>query len=280
MTAITVVTGAAGGMGGACARVLAARSDVLVLTDVDEGRLHTAAALLEREGVAVQSFIADLGDPAAISELATRTSELGDLHGLVHTAGLSPAMAGWQEILRVDLIGVASLLDAFLPHVGPSSVAVCFASAAAHMGAFDPAMDAVLDDVFAPDLEARYLAAFGSEPDSGMTYRLAKRAVIRLCERAAVAWGPRGGRVVSLSPGLIDTEMGRLELEDNAIKTWMTEITPVVRPSDDDAELRGRADDIATAVAFLCSDAASFVSGCDLQVDGGLIAAMNQQANG
>jgi len=149
------------------------------------------------------------------------------------------------------------------------------------MGAFDPAMDAVLDDALAPDLEARYRAACGAEPDPGATYRLAKRAVIRLCERVAVTWGPRGGRVISLSPGLIDTEMGRLELEHNPIKTWMAEITPVrAGRCDDGTVLPGRADDIASAIAFLCSDAASFVSGCDLRVDGGLVAAMDQQGNG
>jgi NAD(P)-dependent dehydrogenase (short-subunit alcohol dehydrogenase family) len=87
--------------------------------------------------------------------------------------------------------------------------------------------------------------------------------------------------VVSLSPGLIDTEMGRLELRHNPIKTWMAEITPVaVRRGDGDTVLPGRTDDIATAVAFLCSDAASFVSGCDLRVDGGLVAAMERQDNG
>ena len=144
------------------------------------------------------------------------------------------------------------------------------------MGAFDPAMDAVLDDPLAADLEARFQSLAGDEPDPGATYRLAKRGVIRLCERAAVAWGARGGRVVSLSPGLIDTEMGRLELVHNPIKTWMAEMTPVGGDrSGSDTVLPGRADDIANTVAFLCSDRASFVSGCDIRVDGGLIAAMN-----
>ena len=282
MNAVTVVTGAAGSMGAACARVLTARTDVLLLTDVDERRLHTVAAEIEREGgAAVNCFVADLGDPAAANDLATRAAGLGELRALVHTAGLSPAMAGWQEILRVDLIGVARLLDAFFPYVVPDSVAVCLASVAGHMGAFDPAMDTLLDDALAPDLEAQYRTASGTDPEPGATYRLAKRAVIRLCERAAVTWGSRGGRVVSLSPGLIDTEMGRLELRHNPIKELMAEITPVgAGRSDDGTVLPGRADDVATAVGFLCSDAASFVSGCDLRVDGGLIAAMGQQDDG
>jgi NAD(P)-dependent dehydrogenase (short-subunit alcohol dehydrogenase family) len=279
MTAVTVVTGAAGGMGGRCARVLSAATDVLLLTDVDEGRLDAAAAMIAGDvGAEVHSFVADLGDAGAIADLARRTSELGELRALVHTAGLSPTMCGWQEILRVDLVGVVRLLDAFLPLVGPGSVAVCLASVAGHMGAFDPEMDALLGDALAPDLDERYRALTGSEPDPGLTYRLAKRAVILLCERAAITWGARGGRVVSLSPGLIDTEMGRLELDNNPIKTWMVENTPVgAHREDPDAVLPGRADDVAHAIAFLCSDAASFVSGCDLRVDGGLIGALNHQ---
>lgn len=280
MSTVTVVTGAAGAMGGACARALGAGTDVLLLTDIDEGRLATAAVEIERAGgVAVHPFVADLGVPAAVAELARRAAELGELHALVHTAGLSPTMAGWQEILRVDLAGVAQLLDAFLPSVVPGSVAVCLASIAGHMGAFDPAMDALLDDASAPDLDARYRAMSGTEPDPGATYRLAKRGVIRLCERAAVTWGSRGGRVVSLSPGLIDTEMGRLELRHHPIKKLMVETTPVgAGRGDDTTVLPGRTDDIAAAVTFLCSDAASFVSGCDLRVDGGLVAAMGQVA--
>jgi len=253
---------------------------VLVLADVDELRLQVAADLIGEEVAAsVQPVVADLGEPADIAELAAFAAGLGDLHALVHTAGLSPAMAPWAEILRVDLVGVAQLLDAFLPHVGPASVAICVASIAGHLGEFDPAMDALLDDPLAPDLAGRYLDAVGRDPDSGATYRLAKRAVLRLCARAAIPWGTRGGRVVSLSPGLIDTEMGRLELVHNPIKTWMAEITPVgAGRRDEETVLPGRTGDIAAAVAFLCSDAASFVSGCDLRVDGGLVAAMDQQA--
>lgn len=278
MTRVAVVTGAAGAMGGACARVLGTGYDVLLLTDVDEARLHTAAAELAREhGSTVELFVADLGAPAAAGDIAARARALGTLGALVHTAGLSPAMAGWQDILAVDLVAVVRLLDAFLPQVGPGSVAVCLASIAGHMGTFDSRMDAVLDDALAPDLVERFRAACETEPDPGATYRLAKRAVMRRCARVAVDWGARGGRVVSLSPGLIDTGMGRLELEHQPVKQWLAKITPV-GCRDGETVLPGRTDDIASAVAFLCSDAASFVSGCDLRVDGGLVAALDQQS--
>ena len=281
MTSVSVVTGAGGAMGAACARRLADKVDVLLLSDVNETRLRVVAEAIESAGgVRVEVVGADLGDPDAASLLAARARESGTLHALVHTAGLSPAMAEWQEILRVDLVGVARLLDAFLPLVGRSSVAVCLASIAGHLGTFDPATDALLDDALAPDLDARFLDACGPDPDAGATYRLAKRAVIRLCERSAVGWGARGGRVVSLSPGLIDTEMGRIELEQNPIKHWMAEITPMGPSRRTEATiLPGRVEDIAAAVAFVASDAAAFVSGCDLRVDGGLVGAMEHLDN-
>jgi NAD(P)-dependent dehydrogenase (short-subunit alcohol dehydrogenase family) len=276
---VSVVTGGAGAMGSAAALALAPAVDALLLTDVDPDRLGAVAARIERESRAkVCALAGDLADPDFVLELAGRVAALGDLRALVHTAGLSPSMAGWREILRVDLAAVARLLDAFLPQVSAGSAAVCLASVSGHMGAFDPAMDVVLDDPLAPDLEARFQALAGDAPDPGATYRLAKRGVIRLCERAAVAWGERGGRVVSLSPGLVDTAMGRLELEHNPIKVQLAGMTPVGGDRGGETILPGRTDDIANTIEFLCSERAAFVSGCDVRVDGGLIAAMNSRA--
>jgi NAD(P)-dependent dehydrogenase (short-subunit alcohol dehydrogenase family) len=277
LTTVSVVTGAAGAMGSACARAVATDVDVMLLTDVDGERLAAEVECVEHEqATTVRAVVGDLADPAFCNELAARAGAMGELRSLVHTAGLSPSMAGWREILRVDLAAVARLLDVFQPHVLPGSVAVCLASISGHMGTFEPAIDAVLDDPLAADLEERFQSVADNEPDPGATYRLAKRGVIRLCERAAVAWGAQGGRVVSVSPGLIDTAMGRRELQHNPIKLTMAEMTPVGgERSGPDTVLPGLADDVANAVAFVCSGRASFVSGCDIRVDGGLIAAIN-----
>ena len=192
-------------------------------------------------------------------------------------AWVSPSMADWREILRVDLVGTARLLTALFDRVVPGSAAVCVASIAGHIGTFGPQMDTSLDQPLAGDFAERFRAELGTDPDPGSTYRLAKRGVIRLCERTAVAWGSRGGRVTSLSPGLMDTAMGRLELTNNAVKERMVKLTPSrsIRQGPDGA-LPGHPEDVARTAAFLCSDDASFVSGCDLRVDGGLIAAMQQ----
>jgi NAD(P)-dependent dehydrogenase (short-subunit alcohol dehydrogenase family) len=278
MTSVSIVTGGAGAMGSACARVLGSTVDVLLLTDRDEHRLACEAERIGAEtAAAIVTVVGDIADPAVVEAVVRRAAALGELHAVVQTAGLSPSMASWQEILRVDLTGVAMLLDALLDNVVAGSTAVCLASISGHMGTFAPDMDAVLDAPLHAGFADRYRAQVGDEPDSGSTYRLAKRGVIRLCERAAVTWGARGGRVVSLSPGLIDTEMGRLELVNHPIKEYMARVTPI-RSSRSSGEtvLPGAAADIADAVAFLCSEQASFISGCDIRVDGGVVAAMNQ----
>jgi NAD(P)-dependent dehydrogenase (short-subunit alcohol dehydrogenase family) len=102
--------------------------------------------------------------------------------------------------------------------------------------------------------------------DPGAAYGLAKRGVQRLVQRAAVAWGVRGGRINSVSPGMIDTPMGRQEFEQQPLMQVMLDMTPLGR--------EGTADELADAVTFLLSDAATFVTGTDLLVDGGIVAAL------
>lgn len=267
-------------MGAACAIVLASQVDVVLLTDINAHRLATVAQeIRSTTNTTIVTIVGDLSDPTFAGVLATNTASLGELRAVAHTAGLSPTMADWKEILAVDLVASARLVDAFLPLVCSGSVAVCVASVSGHMGEFDSAMDEVLDDPLAVELYDRFAAAAGGEPDPGNTYRLAKRGVIRLCRRAAVAWGAHGGRVVSLSPGLIDTEMGRLELEHQPIKAWLADITPVGGGrAGSEVVLPGQISDIADTIAYLCSERAAFISGCDILVDGGLLAALQHHS--
>jgi NAD(P)-dependent dehydrogenase (short-subunit alcohol dehydrogenase family) len=84
-------------------------------------------------------------------------------------------------------------------------------------------------------------------------------------------WGDRGARIVSLSPGLIATTMGALEFANSPQKRQLYEQTPLQR--------EGTMVEIADAVEFLTSDRASFISGTDLLVDGGIAAAIHNKAD-
>ena len=87
-----------------------------------------------------------------------------------------------------------------------------------------------------------------------------------MCESRAAAWGRKGARIVSISPGTIWTPMGRQEADSNPRVEAMVAATPTGR--------WGTSLDIAAAAAFLASAEASFVTGCDLPVDGGLTPSM------
>lgn len=268
MIDVTVVTGAASGMGLASAERLRAHPGELVLVDLRAEALVPIAQRLD-----ARSFACDVTDPVRVAALADEVASIGSLRRLVHAAGISPTMASPLHIFDVDLRGTALLIEAFDPLVVPGSVGICFASIAAETlaSAGDPVIDPILDDPLASDFLDR-ISAVGAPiaDDPSLAYAWAKRGVQRLVRRTAVSWGPRGGRIVSISPGMIDTPMGMQEADAQPMMTFMLEHTPVGR--------MGSASELAATVEFLCSDEASFITGIDLTVDGGVMAGLERLA--
>jgi NAD(P)-dependent dehydrogenase (short-subunit alcohol dehydrogenase family) len=293
---LAVVVGA-GGMGIAIARRLG-QSHRLLLVSRSQATLDKQAAALHTEGHDVITCACDVTHARGIARVADVVANNGPMRTLAHVVGISPSMGDFRTIMAVNLLGPAMMAEALLPFAKTGTAAIFVSSLAAYMqqdgrdsrildhtfypamriaetypyavprgvteGALWPLLDAPLADGFLDSLEA----TLGGELTSHLAYRLSKAGLNRMCVRLAPIWGRQGARIMSMSPGMIATPMGALEYQHQPMKYEYLRRTPLSR--------EGTMLEMADVVEFLASDRASFITGIDLLVDGGLTAALRR----
>ncbi len=132
MTNVAVITGGAGGMGLATAKVVG-RDHTLVLCDVRQDRLDEAARTLDDLGVTVKAVNCDVTDRKAVDGLLETASGLGAVASVIHTAGVSPSMGSAEYVMRTNAIGTLNVNESFYASAGEGAAIVNVASMAAHM---------------------------------------------------------------------------------------------------------------------------------------------------
>jgi NAD(P)-dependent dehydrogenase (short-subunit alcohol dehydrogenase family) len=265
---VLVVTGA-GGMGTAIAERLGAGRTVL-LGDRDPAALELAALRLSGVGHDVVTHVVDVTDDAEVRQLARVAADLGPVRQIAHTVGVSPQEAPIADILAIDLLGMARVLEVFGPVVAPGGACVVIASMAGHIvtSPLGPADERRLATVPADELLGLEAAQPGRFTDGPEAYGFAKRVCTLRVQAAALLWAERGARVNAISPGIVATPMGHRELDGpyGSIVGKLVTMAPAGRI--------GTPQDVAHAAAFLLDPATSFVTGVDLLVDGGVVAAL------
>lgn len=265
---VLVVIGV-GGMGLAIARRLGGGKRLL-LADFNRTTLEAAADLLRGEGHDVTTSAVDVSDRATVTALADQAAGLGRVVQVAHTAGLSPVQASVEAIIGVDLLGVAYVLDEFARVIAPGGAGLVVSSMAGSMAADSVPLEMAKALSLTPTEELATLPFVTPEAlgTPAAAYSIAKRANQLRVQAAAGAWGARGARVNSISPGVISTPMGQEELagESGASMRGMVAASGTGRV--------GTPDDIAAAAAFLLGPESTFITGTDLLVDGGVVAAV------
>jgi NAD(P)-dependent dehydrogenase (short-subunit alcohol dehydrogenase family) len=242
---VAVVVGGTSGIGRALCLGLAAAGADVVPTSRRLERVREAAAEVEASGRRTLRMASDVTDSASLQAVREAVlSEFGRLDILVNCAGrlqrqptLEMSEADWSGILEVNLTGTLRSCRVFaVPMLerGWGRI-VNIASLASFVGLFETA-----------------------------AYAASKAGVTALTKSLAVEWGPRGVNVNAIAPGFFPTEMNRSLLEGTERGRELLLRSPSGR--------FGRVEELAGAAVFLASEAASFVNGEVLVVDGGFLA--------
>nr|WSZ16115.1 SDR family oxidoreductase [Streptomyces canus] len=239
---VALVTGASGGIGRGIALRFAEEGAAVALhcrTAVAAAR--EVASRIEDSGARAVVLEADLRDEDACRRLVREAAAWGGgLTALVNNAGVQPTQplpgmtaADWRAVVETNLTGVFACTQAAAEVMGPGGCVTHIAS-----------------------IEARHPA-----PEHAH-YSASKAAIVTHARSAALEYGPRGIRVNTVSPGLID-RAGLAEAWPEGVERWVRK-APLGR--------LGRPEDVADACVFLASPLASWVTGHDLVVDGGMSA--------
>ncbi|MDY7529488.1 MULTISPECIES: SDR family oxidoreductase [unclassified Cryobacterium] len=260
---VVVVIGV-GGMGELIARRQGTGKRLLI-ADFSQDALDRVRTALRGDGYDVTDRKVDVSSRESMAALAAEAAALGPVFQVIHTAGLSPVQASAAAITAVDLVGVANMLEEFAAVVEAGGAGLVISSMAGYgIDLTQQDEEALANDDPASLAQLPFISAL---TDPGAAYGYAKRGNILRVEAASVAWGRRGARVNSISPGVIATPLGQQELngEHGDVMRAMIESSGAGR--------LGTPNDIADAAAFLLGPTASFITGTDLLVDGGVVGA-------
>ena len=257
----------AGSMGTAIVRRIAAGKKIL-LGDISEKNLEKTAHDFQYSGIDVETMIVNALEKDSIEAFAEKAKILGDVMYFIDTAGASPNQANPEHILALDMVGTGYAVDAFGEVMAEGGAGLIISSQTGYMY---PIPYETEQEILSTSTEKLMDIPFIKETamqNSGLAYMIAKRVNhLQAMKAAATTWKERRARINTISPGVIVTPLAYDEFAA-AGEGYQQMIDSSA------AERTGTSDEIAEAGAFLLGEHAGFITGTDLLIDGGVIAAI------
>lgn len=264
MANVCVITGGGSGMGLEAAKFMP-KDKVIVLSGRTMSKLEGAVAELESLGFTAYAKTCDTSKRESVKELVEFAAGLGEIKNVINSAGVSPAMKGTPEgILRINALGTVYINQEFSKVMKSGSVIVDVSSNSAYIlpSFIIPKKAYPLaetnEEVFLQKIVKRSGMAKGEYQRKGLAYSISKNFVIWYAQKCAYEYGSKGIRVVSLSPGLIATDMGNLEKEDGGMLIGFSA-----------EERMGKPEELGYALATVADERNGYLAGVDVLCDGG-----------
>jgi len=265
MRQVVVVIGA-GQIGQAIARRVGVGKHVL-LADVRLDNADAAAEVLGDAGYEVSVATVDASSREAVHALVEKATELGEVSGLIHAAGVSPSQASPATILKVDLYGTAVVLEEFGNVIVRDGAGVVISSQSGHrLPPLTVEQNRALATTPVEELLSLPFLRPDQVTDSLHAYQLSKRGNSLRVMAEAVRWGERGARLNTISPGIVMTPLANDELTGPRGEGYRRMIELSV------AKRAGTPDEVGTVGALLMGPDGGFITGSDILMDGGVTA--------
>jgi NAD(P)-dependent dehydrogenase (short-subunit alcohol dehydrogenase family) len=264
MATVCVITGGGSGMGLEAAKFMP-KEKILVISGRTLKKLEGAVEELKALGYEAYAKACDTSDRASVKELVSFAQSLGEIKNVINSAGVSPAMKGTQEgILRINALGTVYVNQEFSKVMKPGSVIVDVSSNSAYIlpsfliNKKVYALAETDEEAFLKKLVKKSSLPKGEYERKGFAYSLSKNFVVWYAKKCAFEYGKRGIRVVSLSPGLIATDMGNLEKKDGGMLIQFSA-----------EERMGKPEELGYALATVADERNGYLAGVDVLCDGG-----------
>ena len=257
----------AGSMGTAIVRRIAASKKIL-LGDISEKALERVSADFKRSGYDVETCVVNALEKKSVVAFAKKAADLGPVMYFIDTAGASPNQASPEHIVNLDMVGTGYAVDALGEVIAEGGAGLIISSQAAYMYPIPNEDELQIVNATTDELTDLPIVKNVAMQNSGFAYMIAKRVNHLQAQRAAAtSWGERRARINTISPGIIVTPLAYDEFNANG-EGYQAMI-------DASAARRvASSDEIADAAAFLLGEHASFITGTDLLIDGGVIASI------
>jgi NAD(P)-dependent dehydrogenase (short-subunit alcohol dehydrogenase family) len=262
---IIVVIGA-GSIGQAIVRRIGAGKHIL-LADLNQTNADKATEVLSDAGFDVSTTIVDVSSRLSVLSLVKSAQGLGDIIGLIHTAGVSPSQASPETILKVDLYGTAIVLEEFGSVISKGGSGVVIASQSGHrLEPLSIEQNKALATTPTEELLALPMLQLNNVRDSLHAYQLSKRGNSLRVMAEAVRWGKRGARINTISPGIIITPLAKDELNGPRGDGYRKMINSCA------VGRAGTPDEVGNVANLLMGQDGAFITGSDFLMDGGVTA--------